>query len=687
MAPTLTTPLLLTLSGVAKLAKVERPTVSMWRSRAAASTEPFPEPVHTDPQHLFDGEQVAAWLRATRRGNNPEAEADLAVVALLESSSGSEQMNAIHGLTALLALAESTGEHLSALSPSDVLDLADDADPHDLMLYSEIRTLGVEVTALARQAERMTDAAYTPTAALESLVRRRGGNGDLLLQPAAVTPIASELVARLTAALVAPDSVDSVTFADPSACADVLVALRGLLPEDASPSVAVDLQSGNPDVRLYRRRLVSHGWNLVPLGHDDDGQVMLPGDCVAIAVLPFATAPSNEPQGTLDVLDDLALAMGTADQAVVLGPVQPLVGRLRSASAREMRDKLLRADRVRTIARLPRGLVTGSPQQGAALWVLGAARDHTPVADRRTTVGDLSATRLDAGAIEDLATDVVSAVADPRNARRHTFRFARSVPTLELLATTGDLVGPARPRARRMTEVPAETALRVRELLDAVNGAHPSELAVDVEHQEGTTGRLISLGELVERRVARVVAGHRLVEADIANGPTAGGVTVLGVAELLGLNPVGARTLDRLTFSTAYPAARYTQPGDVVFCSTPSIGACVDVDGLSVVQYPARILRIEPGALGLAPRLLSRDIASAPVKTPWRTWPVRVVPADQTAALDDALDRIASEQLRATERLAALDDLAAHLADGVASGTLTLNPTSIDDDHLMNQEG
>lgn len=66
---------------------------------------------------------------------------------------------------------------------------------------------------------------------------------------------------------------------------------------------------------------------------------------------------------------------------------------------------------------------------------------------------------------------------------------------------------------------------------------------------------------------------------------------------------------------------------------------------------------------------------------------MRVLPTDQTAALVSALDRIAEQHLRTAQRLAALDTLAAHLADGVASGALTLNPTPIDDDHPMNQEG
>jgi hypothetical protein len=678
--------LLLTLSGVATLAKVQRPTVSMWRTRTAGSGHPFPEPVRTEPQHLFDGEQVAAWLRDTGHGNNPDAEDELAVVASLDSPSGPEQTKVVHGLTALLALAVATGEELSTLTVADILELADDVDPHDHYLYTEVQALGEGILPLARHAERMAHAAYTPTEALESLVRRRTASGAPLMEPSPVTSPAAEVIARLTAALVAPDAVDATTFVDPFGCGDVLLALRGHLPEDADLTVAVDLRDGTPAARLYRRRLVAHGWTVAPLELDDD-QFVLPRSCVVVAVLPFATGRSAGSRDALAVLDGVALAMGPGAQAVVLGPSQALVGRLLSPSARAMRDQLLRADLVRVIARLPHGLVTGSPRQGSAAWVLRPVGDGAQLAERRIAIADLSATALDAGVVDDLATDVVSAVDDPRNARRHAFRFARSMLTSELLASDGDLVGTPAPHARRAVDLPAEAALRVRELLAAVNDSPPGVLALDVEHYEAGVVRLVTLGELVGRRVARVLPGHRLRSADIMSDPTAGEVRVVGTPELLGASAVGARVLDRLTFSSGYPAARYTEPGDVVFCSTPGIGAFVDEVGLSVVQYPARVLRLAPETRSLVARLVALDIAAAPARTPWRTWPVRVVPPAQTAALGGALDRIAAERRRAADRLTALDALAAQLADGVTTGSLTLDPTYSDDCRTMNERG
>ena len=63
--------LLISLADVARLARVQRPVVSMWRSRSAATDSPFPMPIErAGPQELFDAEQVVSWLELTGRGNN-----------------------------------------------------------------------------------------------------------------------------------------------------------------------------------------------------------------------------------------------------------------------------------------------------------------------------------------------------------------------------------------------------------------------------------------------------------------------------------------------------------------------------------------------------------------------------------------------------------------------------------------
>src|ERR1019366_9046085 len=101
MATTTTHPsLLISLADVARLARVQRPVVSMWRSRSAATGIPFPAPVErAGAQERFDADQVVSWLELTGRGNNPDVRADVAAFASLAgvSSQGDEAL--FDGLT------------------------------------------------------------------------------------------------------------------------------------------------------------------------------------------------------------------------------------------------------------------------------------------------------------------------------------------------------------------------------------------------------------------------------------------------------------------------------------------------------------------------------------------------------------------------------------------------------------
>ena len=55
--------LLMSMSDIAALARVQRPVVSVWRTRAARTNTPFPAPVVRDHgQEFFDASQVGSWL-------------------------------------------------------------------------------------------------------------------------------------------------------------------------------------------------------------------------------------------------------------------------------------------------------------------------------------------------------------------------------------------------------------------------------------------------------------------------------------------------------------------------------------------------------------------------------------------------------------------------------------------------
>src|SRR5699024_7170127 len=94
----------ISLSGVARLARVQRPVVSMWRSRSQHSDAPFPDPISTvGSRELFDAHVVADWLSATGRGNNPDVREDASAAALLDQLNDVDEQTSL-ALAALIAL-------------------------------------------------------------------------------------------------------------------------------------------------------------------------------------------------------------------------------------------------------------------------------------------------------------------------------------------------------------------------------------------------------------------------------------------------------------------------------------------------------------------------------------------------------------------------------------------------------
>jgi len=675
--------LLLTLPDVAALARVQRPVVSMWRTRSVATDNPFPEPaVRSGTQVLLDADEVADWLLATGHGNNPDVREELALFAAIDAASTApgapDRAAAFAGLTALLAVKATTGEPLTGLRPAELLDLADDVDPHDTALYTEVAALGEHLQDLAAHADAVASASYTSAAAVEALMAHRFRHGPRAYADTALTPAALDLTARLAAALLgepapAPGPTSEATVVDPSGGSDLLVALRRRLADADLPTLALpSTRAGSHMVRLARRRLLAHGWWPGDVAADDAGRLALPGRTLVLAQFPSPDRPVMSDEEVLAAIDDVAVAMDDDDRAVVIGPASALADRPRTAAVDAARTDLLRTDRVRAVVRLPQRLWTARPQQRLAIWVLGPAHPDVPIGKRWTTVANLDGVTLTDTVAEDVVTDVVAALADRATVRAHAFRFARFAATSALLAGSGDLVGTPSPRPLRPRTPPAETALKVADLVEEATraGTTAPDLCLAVEHREPTSTKTATLGDLVAAGAARVIPGNRLDPADIATG---GSVRVIGPEEVLGARRIGERTLDRLTFSARYPVGRYTEPGDVVFCTSPEVGAVVDVEGFSVVAAPARVLRLdrtrEPGLIA---DVVTQDLRTASPKARWRSWAVRLAPASQAAALEAALAVVGQHLAAAQARLRALSDLAETLTDGVVTGALTV---------------
>src|SRR5699024_9127967 len=127
----------LTLQDIADLAWVRRPVVSMWRRReqVGGETIPFPTPIGVRERvEHFDRDEIVTWFDRTERGNNPQFALDAVAAAVPDDAD-------LDDLTALLCLEAAAGVELAGLDPEDLVDLADEVDPDDELLFTEVERL------------------------------------------------------------------------------------------------------------------------------------------------------------------------------------------------------------------------------------------------------------------------------------------------------------------------------------------------------------------------------------------------------------------------------------------------------------------------------------------------------------------------------------------------------------------
>ncbi|WP_233197667.1 hypothetical protein [Cryobacterium sp. Y57] len=663
------TSLLMTMSDIAGLAQVQRPVVSVWRSRSAGTDTPFPAPVSRQRGvDLFDADQVGSWLERTGRGNNREATADAAAYAVPDPSRGLDEFDeqTFRGVTALLALRAASDHALNTLTAAELVDLADEYDPDDDLLLREIEALGDTLPVLVAYVDSLVEAAFGPAPAFERMLtdrfkRNLAGEGDLTLSRAAL-----DLMTETVAALRLTQPADSVLVDPTGSASDLLIAIH----QGEVPVMTANVDS--PTARLQRRRLMVHGIVRTELQVLPSGAFSVTGAAVHVAQYPSAARPTMTPEQILSDIEQSVLQMTDEQLAVVLAPASVLSDIGISRDAEQLRSTLLRSGRVRAIVRLPAGLLTGKPQQLQALWVLGGAHTAVALADRYAMVADLVATPLNEAAIDALVSDLAASLGSQRMVRAHAFRFARLVLTRSLLASRRSLV------AGVSTVIPArdQPAAALAVSIDRLAALLHADLAVEAASEQATTS---TVHELLSAGHLRYIPGNRIAAEDVIDDVIAGvtdadGIRLIGPAEVAATAQLGHRRIDRLRFAAKYLAGRVTEPGDVVFCTSPRPAAMVDAEGTSVVLFPARILRIEQAdPNGLLDAVLAADIAALPPgHRRWRAWPVRQVALKQLVALGDALTSLRWEQKRARERLGQLDQLTDLLMAGVTAGTITL---------------
>lgn len=656
-----TNSLLIDLAGIARLAGVKRPVASMWKKRFASAADPFPPAVtEKSGRPVFDAARVAEWLTRTDHGNNPTARADAAAAASPDDFSFSDRA-AVDELEALIVLQHQLGT-LEGLTRTALRDAASDVDPEDEFLRSEISAHINRGAGWMDYTERLIDASYSASAAM-TLVSRR----QTPLQSAAGSAgrISSDAIALVVAATVAlvgdSESVVTLDARDP----DLSAAVANALDDATTLRLPIGL-----DARRVRRRLATDGHWVAESSASSASRSLI-----------VARVPRDGDQSaaeTLSAVDNISLTLTDRDAAVVIGPARVLIDAL-AASEERLRSDVLRTGRVRGIARLTTGLVDSAPREALGLWVLGAPTGEVAIADRFTVVADLTDVPLTPATRADLVSDVVASMGSARDVRGHSFRFARFARTGSLLARGGSLVASAPSKHQRpgqKSDIPA--------LLDSAAEAVAPDLApISISPVGSAAPAAASVDELIREGHLRMISGTRL-DAGLTGS---GGLVVVTAPDLEDHRRIGSNRVDQLAFARQHPSAPLTRPGDLIFRTSPSAAAWVDVEGSKVVAYPARVLRItagDPG--GLVPEIMKADISGA-ASGPgaWRRWILRRVAPPAIAPLRAALADIDSARSNLEARTARLTDYADLLVAGATSGAITLNDSTIAADAASTQ--
>lgn len=643
--------LLIGLAGVARLAGVRRPVASTWRTRFNDGPDAFPAPVSEEegrPQ--FSAPDVAEWLARTDHGKNPHAAADLASVAAPQGLSFSDAQ-AVAELEALVVLSHLV-EGLDESTSADITRFAREVDPSDDFLCREIEDHARRGSPWVDYALNLTDSVYSPSAAIQLIADRSASVGRATASAGPLAPEVTALVVEMVRMLARSDGVVRLDPHDAS--------LSSTLAQELGDGVSLSLPPDAPARRLKRRLRV----NGLPLSAD------AARPAVIVARVPVARG--SDVSSMLHPAEEVALSLRSADSAVVVGPSRALVDELPRSKERERAD-ILRSGWVRGIVRLGEGLVPSASRESLSLWVLGNPAGAPAIADRFTATADLSAVSLTPAARADVVSDIAAAMGAAHDVQARQFRFAGLIRTASLQARSESLVSSSARRVNRNPSPGAEVAARLDIAGDSVRADF---VPVEIDPSPHDVPRPASVSDLIRDRHLRVVSGTR-VKSELI-GPD--GLVVVRMSDLDDPSAIGGARIDQLTLASEHPRTPLTQPGDIVFRTSPTSAAWVDRDGSKIVAYPARVLRInkkDPG--GLVSEVVAADIFDSMTGPgAWKRWSLRRIDHRSAAHLAQALNAIAEARADLEVRSARLNDYATLLVTAATSGAVALVDTSDD---------
>jgi predicted DNA-binding transcriptional regulator AlpA len=675
-------PQLVTLTEVAELTGVRRPSVSNWRRRSAD----FPQPFRDDGQQpLFDAEKLTEWLD---RRPIPGARAQpLTYGDRFRDGLRTRTLTGLRGLLpgdasfaaamALCALRHVTGKSLTDADSVKFLAREAERDQPQLAgaLTPDLEQLNADNAALITTIEEMCGTIGAAKAA-ERLVAeadRLGSGIRVHLTPPRVAEFVSELVGDVT---------DRVIY-DPAAGGGTLLLQVGqggaparLLAADRDPAI----------LRMLRQRFACHDTAVQCTVQDSLRAAGWPGVDLVIVDPPFAgsdmTIIDKRRQAARQLFPWLGQAVGQlvpGGQAVVLAPAWLLTRTGDEDPVARLRDSLVKQKILRAVIQLPR--LSHPFRTGTELVVLVLTKSIPGEAASTVLVCCAERARQDGMKIADAVRQTLagggaslpSDVAD-EIPRAETNRQRSLLPAHVLsagLASSG-YAGQIAVALRRLDRMRAHEQTRF-----------PDVAELDAPRRLTTIGEHMSEGRL------RVFSGFRVPATEIGSG---GEVCVIGEPELTGRATIGER---RIHYGTLAEIRRVKQTlrSDLVILPVAPMRVLVDTVGGSLVQSPAQVLRILPkkgdGSYGdIPPNLWITPVILAALLTAsrnkGRTSGSRVLRDDlgamelpelsphEVEQLDHALRELAALRQQAAERLAALDELSEALRSGVADGILAV---------------
>lgn len=679
--------LLMSMTEIAELADVQRPVVSTWRRRHPD----FPQPATEERgQQLFDAARIVDWLVETGRAERGEVEGDLRVHTLARLGTQLPARTLIPALTALVCL-----RHLSDDEPLDdempgliarLREHADEADPEDELLASEIR--GLRASWLPTAVDELVEAAWSTQGAFERIMQVRDRLGAAEMSSSRLDPMLESLVAGLADARTRADRDGEVRLADPYAgVGDLLIAVTGTLRDDQ----VLHVTAGCADpvaARLTRRRLAVRDVPEVEYRVRTDLDGCLDEAAIVVTQLPYRPAEERSALLSLHALNDLLMSLTHGATAIVVASADTTAALDPTSDAGVLRGELLASGSVKAVIRLPGGLVPYRPGYEIALWVLTA--DYALGERGKVLLADVSDRPLTHALVDALVTDVLAWRDERFDPDAHPRVHTVATPVSALIASPRPLLPRYLPSQDDLRWDVPERVARALELERMVWEARPDAARLNTDlsavpmprpPRTATIAELAGRGrqkKLSLRKGTRLPTG--LVRSASRTVNATNSYPVFGPAEVLSESEPGSRRVDRIEFERSCPGARHSKPGDVIITTAPRPAAAVDHDGHSVVEFPARILRIEEeGAKHFTPRVLAALLdragrADGAIRPAQRLQELALplLSPSELKRLDRLLAELDDRRNRARREIAALDELRRIAATGLADGTLTL---------------